>query len=76
MIQISILKQKRFWYVTLSVFLFLLLLILVCNQVVIRLVKGLTYNSLEEIPVNKVGLVLGTSPVLKSGMVNPYLISG
>lgn len=72
MIQISILKQKRFWYVILSVCLFLLLLILVCNQVVIRQVKGLTYNSLEEIPVNKVGLVLGTSPVLKSGMVNPY----
>src|SRR5699024_6999105 len=34
--------------------------------------KGQTCSSVEEIPQNKVGLLLGTSQYLKGGGVNPF----
>lgn len=34
-----------------------------------------TYSSVEKIPNNKVGLVLGTSKFLKSGNLNPYYLN-
>ncbi len=51
---------------------FPLLLILVCNLTIDVATKGKTFSSLENIPKNRVGLVLGTSKRLISGHANPY----
>ena len=49
-----------------------LALIGVCNVIVIQSAKGRTYNNVEEIPYNKVGVVLGTVPKLNNGNDNYY----
>ena len=49
-----------------------LALIGVCNVIVIQSAKGRTYNNVEEIPYNKVGVVLGTVPQLSNGNDNYY----
>ncbi|MBT8299676.1 MAG: DUF218 domain-containing protein [Maribacter sp.] len=48
------------------------LLILICNLTIDIATKGKTYSALENIPKNRVGLVLGTSKKLVSGHANPY----
>lgn len=62
-----------------KIFIALLLLLLcgivtavICNGVVARYAEGKCYDSVEEIPHNKVGLLLGTSPKVKSGRSNVY----
>ena len=49
-----------------------LALVGVCNVIVIQSAKGRTYNNVEEIPYNKVGVVLGTVPKLSNGNDNYY----
>ena len=49
-----------------------LALVSVCNVIVIQSAKGRTYNNVEEIPYNKVGVVLGTVPKLSNGNDNYY----
>ncbi len=46
--------------------------ILVCNHIVKQASQTETYSSTETIPYNKVGLLLGTIPVLNNGNPNPY----
>jgi SanA protein len=36
--------------------------------------KSLTYNNTEDIPHNKVGVVLGTTKYVATGVLNPYYI--
>ena len=47
---------------------------LVCYMVVKQSTKERIYSNVEEIPANRVGLVLGTSPTVKSGKSNYYFI--
>ncbi len=49
-----------------------ILLILICNIAIDAATKGKTFSSLENVPKNRVGLVLGTSKKLVSGQANPY----
>ena len=49
-----------------------LALVSVCNVIVIQSAKDRTYNNVEEIPYNKVGVVLGTVPKLSNGNDNYY----
>jgi len=51
---------------------FPILLIFVCNMVIESSAKHKTFSSLDNIPKNRVGLVLGTSRKLVSGHANPY----
>lgn len=44
----------------------------VCNSVVARNAEGKCYDDISQIPHNKVGLLLGTSPWVKSGKRNVY----
>ncbi|MCD8043802.1 MAG: YdcF family protein [Tannerellaceae bacterium] len=46
--------------------------VFVCNLLIIRYSKPRIYNDVTSIPYNKTGLLLGTSPTLRSGMGNPY----
>jgi len=48
------------------------LLILISNYSIEKYAKGKTYSKIDEIPFNKVGLVLGTARLLKNGNVNLY----
>ncbi|QLE03047.1 YdcF family protein [Galbibacter sp. BG1] len=50
----------------------IIILVSVSNYSVESAVKGKTYFKLEDIPHNKVGLVLGTAKKLNDGGVNPY----
>ncbi|SDM48358.1 SanA protein [Kriegella aquimaris] len=43
-----------------------------CNAIIDSNAEGKTYSNLEEIPQNRVGLVLGTSKRIRSGHPNPY----
>lgn len=55
------------WFVFIS-----LLTILLCNYIIESSADGKTFFRLEEVPKNKVGLVLGTSSKLIGGLANPY----
>ena len=43
-----------------------------CNFSISQSSKGKTYSDINQIPKNKVGLVLGTARKLKGGQPNPY----
>ncbi|PWK25122.1 SanA protein [Maribacter polysiphoniae] len=49
-----------------------LLLIFICDMIIESGAKGKTYSSLNTIPKNRVGLVLGTAKKLMGGQPNPY----
>lgn len=46
--------------------------IFICNLLIEKESEPYTYSRIDEIPFNKVGLLLGTSPKLKSGSPNLY----
>lgn len=67
--------MKKIKKILLYCTLFALLLIGVmwsCNFMINKNAKGKVYTSVNEVPYNKVGLVLGTSKMLKNGRVNLY----
>ncbi len=49
-----------------------LLLILLCNFIIDTSAEEKTFSSVDRIPKNRVGLVLGTSKKLVGGQENPY----
>jgi len=49
-----------------------ILLILACNLTIDVATKGKTFFSIDIIPKNRVGLVLGTSKRITTGQANPY----
>ena len=49
-----------------------LLFTFICNLLVESGAKGKTYSSINEIPKNRVGLVLGTAKKIVGGHPNPY----
>ena len=63
---------KKFFIILSIGFLFFLGVIFSCNYLVINSAKGKTFNRVEDLPYNKVGLLLGTSKYLKGGGINPY----
>jgi SanA protein len=48
-----------------------IIFVIVCNQLVINTTKSKIYTNLHEIPVNEIGLVLGTSKYTRGG-INLY----
>lgn len=49
-----------------------LLLIVLCNFIIHTSAEEKTFSNVDEIPKNRVGLVLGTSKKLSNGEANPY----
>ena len=49
-----------------------LISLIVCNAIINSFAEGKTYNSLETIPKNKVGIILGTAKNIRGGGSNPY----
>jgi len=58
-------------------FVFMLIILLsieISFQYITRTTEKQLYSNINEIPANRVGLVLGTSILLKNGKYNPYFI--
>ncbi len=49
-----------------------LLTLIVCNYTINRSAEGKTFSTIESVPKNRVGLVLGTSKRRTNGQPNPY----
>ncbi|MDH3796471.1 MAG: YdcF family protein, partial [Flavobacteriaceae bacterium] len=63
-------KGIRKILITLAVLPFLVLLL--CNIIIERAVKDKTFHTIESVPKNKVGIILGTSRHLVEGGMNPF----
>lgn len=48
------------------------LVLLLCNIIIERAVKDKTFHTIESVPKNKVGIILGTSRHLVEGGMNPF----
>ena len=64
-------KKKLLWIICFGIGL-ILSVIIVCNVVVVSNSKGKIYNDVDEIPHNRYGLLLGTSPITPDGRHNYY----
>jgi SanA protein len=53
-------------------FVLFIAIMFICDSIIDASAKGLTYTSIEKIPANRVGLILGTAKKLTSGHPNPY----
>lgn len=65
-------KARKIVFFLLGGFLFIILSVVVSNQYVVNSSKMYLFNSVQEIPQNNVGLVLGTSSGLSNGRPNLY----
>jgi len=64
--------KRKYIYILLFLLILPLILLGICNLIIEETARGKTYNSIDDIPVNKVGLLLGTSRGLVEGGLNPY----
>ncbi|MGJ8736950.1 SanA/YdcF family protein [Zobellia laminariae] len=64
--------RKRYYKIGGVLVLALFLFILLCDFIISSSAKGKTFSDPNEIPKNRVGLVLGTSKKLIGGLPNPY----
>lgn len=58
--------------ISLSLVAFLLLVIVFCSYRVSSVTDHKTFNTIDDVPSRRIGLVLGTSKYLKNGEINPY----
>lgn len=63
---------KKIYFLILLILLSGVLIVFLCNYLVIVTTKSKVYNDIEDIPFNKVGLLLGTSKKLDDGRRNLY----
>ena len=49
-----------------------LILLLVCNQIVVKYAEGKAFSDIDSIKYNKVGLLLGTTPQARLGRITNY----
>jgi len=66
------LKKIRFKKFVAISFILMLLFIIIADYAVEKTAQNKIYSNVEQIPHNKVGLVLGTSKYLKNGQLNAY----
>ena len=59
-------------YLTAGLLLSILLIVIICNAKVENAAAGKTFSKAEDVPYNKVGLVLGTGKTIEGGFINPY----
>jgi SanA protein len=66
-------KALRFYLITIPLGITLAgILILACSLIVTISTQSYIYDKVEEIPANKVGLLLGTSKYTLKGQINPF----
>lgn len=64
--------KKKYFKVLLWLIVIPFLLILWCNYIINTSAEGKTFSQIEQVPKNRVGLVLGTAKKLVGGHPNPY----
>jgi SanA protein len=64
--------KRKYAYILLLLILFPFLIMGICNLVIEETSRGKTFNDLEALPKNKVGLLLGTARGQVKGGMNPY----
>jgi SanA protein len=64
--------KKKIIKIAATVFIFVLIVIILCNILVSSSTKNSVYDNSKNIPYNEVGLLLGTSKFLKNGRINEY----
>lgn len=64
--------SKKITYSILILIVLFVITIFSCNAIINQSAKGKTFNSVNAIPKNKVGLVLGTAKKVTSGSPNKY----
>jgi SanA protein len=69
---IKFIVSKSFLKFLLSLFISLLIVVFICNIWIIASTKKQLYDSLQDIPENHVGVVLGASKHSKYGGINQY----
>jgi len=70
----SRISSKQLATVFALAFLSLFSTVIVCNLLVNEFSEEFVFERIEDVPYNKVGLVLGTSKYLKKGGLNPYFM--
>ncbi len=65
-------RKKKYRIILLCLVTVFLIIILSCYLLVCINAKGKTFNDVQDIPFNEVGLLLGTSPVTSNGEHNYY----
>lgn len=66
-------KKSIKWLVAITTLMLLVIcLTLYCDNKIKLTAKGKLYNSTQNIPFSKTGLLLGTGKFLKNGTINPY----
>ena len=64
--------KKWLWHALIVGVAVALTLVIVCDAIVVHGAKGRIFDSVEQIPHNRVGLLLGTSPITPQGEHNYY----
>lgn len=64
--------KRKFLIITILIFVFNLIFICIANYSITNNAEHKTFSSYNQIKKNKVGLVLGTSKLLKNGNINLY----
>lgn len=64
--------KKRFCYSVLLCIIVVFVILLMCNTVVVSNAKGKIYDSVNDIPVTEVGLLLGTTPQTRTGKYSMF----
>ena len=64
--------KKKLFYITLIIAILCVISIFICDWTIKKNAVSCIYTEISDIPANNVGLLLGTSPKLKSGNNNLY----
>lgn len=65
-------RKKRFLIAIAVIIAITLITTFICNKVIVNAAKGKTYSDVKAIPFNKVGLLLGTAKLGRTGYNNPF----
>ena len=64
--------MKKTLYILALIAILIILVVIGCNVVVLKAGEGRIYSDVESIPANRVGVLLGTSPIGRYGNANPF----
>jgi len=68
-------RKKKIYLVSLLILLMIIsVAVYCCNKIITDTARGKLYATIENMPFNKVGLLLGTSKFVSEGAENPYYV--
>ena len=67
-------KIKNVLWIILSLILLCIAVVVGCQLIVLNAAKGRTYSDVDQIPHREVGLLLGTTPLGRSGLPNQFFL--